>query len=261
MDRTNLKIFLSRPWVVWTLLGGAVAVSVLLFLAEFYSDRLGRMRWSELWIIVAFGFGRFSLGFHEQHEIAAKPLSFTLPGYRESLRRLAFARAVRWGVAFALWAFSFVWLRLLFFWDIREIWAYRLPDLPSGVSLPDKPGMAEVSLSIIGGFLGGMALCLCWNAGSFAEYRRRWRGILFVGLEIAMFPALIFFVGSKHVFVVWPILGPLSIFYIAYFWVRFGDYDWVKRGHRAMIANAIEGPSPIVTHVRYDRLIARRRSE
>jgi len=56
MDRTNLKIFLSRPWVVWTLLGGAVAVSVLLFLAEFYSDRLGRMRWSELWIIVAFGF-------------------------------------------------------------------------------------------------------------------------------------------------------------------------------------------------------------
>ena len=261
MNRTNLKIFLSRPWVVWVFWGGAVAASVLLILAEACSDQFAGLRWSIGWIPTSFLLGYFVLGRHDQDDIAAKPLSFVLPGYRESLRTLTFSRAVRWGVAFSLWAFSLSWSRLLFFWEIRQIWAHRLADLPPGVSLPVKPGIAEMSLGAVGGFLGGMALCFGSTISSLAEFRRSWRGLLFVGLEIAMFPALLWFAWSEHVFLVWPILIPLSIFYIVYFWVRLGDYDWVKRGHRAMIANAIEGPSPIVTHVRYDRLIARRRSE
>ena len=259
MDRTNVRIFLSRPWVVWVFWGGAVGVSVLLILAEACSDRFAGLRWSIGWIPTSFLLGYFVLGRHDQDDIAAKPLSFVLPGYRESLRTLTFSRAVRWGVAFSLWAFSFSWSRLLFFWEIRQIWAQRLADLPPGVSLPVKPGIAEMSLGAVGGFLGGMAFCFGSTISSLAEFRRSWRGFLFVGLEIAVFP--LWFAWSEHVFLVWPILVPLSIFYIVYFWVRLGDCDWVKRGHRALIANAIEGPSSIVTHVRSDRFVTRRRSE
>jgi len=242
MIREKLRIISSREGVRWALFLGAVAVYGLLILAEAHSERFARHRWSMLWIPISIVLGQLAWRLHAPEETMTMPLSFMLPGYRESLRRSGFSRAVRWAVVASLWSFSDSWSRLLLFREVRRIYS----DSPAGVTLPENlpaaPSSLEMSLSIVGGFLAGAALCLAWTNGSLVRFRRKWLYVPFVGFCLALMGVLVWSPESQRAFVVWPAVVPVSIFYCVYFWLRLGDRDWVKRGHRATILHGIEGP-------------------
>jgi hypothetical protein len=191
--------------------------------------------WADLFVFVGMG-----VGMEDREEALAVPISLTLPGYRESLRRSSFARAVRWGVAFSLFLFSQTWLHL----HVFSNWPAGLPKPPVA-----GPSVLEISLEMAGGFLAGMAICLLWNSGVLIRFRPRWLVLPFLGLGIAMGIAGSFS-GAKHPFAVWPILIPLSVFLCVYFWVRLGDLGWVKSGQRALILRGIEGPREIAAQMR-----------
>jgi hypothetical protein len=150
----NLTVALSQPWVTWVLFGFAVAVYGLLVLKEACSDRFASYRSSEF-LALLLPLSMFLLGRHGLEDMASKPFSFLLPGYRESLRKSSFSRAARWGALFSLWLFSFSWGHLLSYWEVRQTWSGSPSGLPPGVSLPLAPSIPEISLSMVGGFLGG----------------------------------------------------------------------------------------------------------
>lgn len=253
MKRTwaNVKAGLFPPWVTWVLFGVAVAVYWLLVLMEARSDRSPRHWWSGFWVLV-FPFGGFLLGRHGLEDTAAKPFSFLLPGYRESLRKSSFSRALRWGVGSSLYVFSGVWQRLLLFWDIRQIYSDVPGKLIPPGSIPARPANFEISLGLVGGFLAGVALCLLWTCDSLVQFRRKWQGAVFMVLGIALIPALVSSGQTKHPFVVWPIFIPLSVFFCVYFWRCLGEPTWVKRGHRALIIHQTGEPT-LIAHRRRSR--------
>ena len=178
MKRTwaNLTVALSQPWVTWVLFGFAVAVYGLLVLKEFYNDGFASYTSGGFFVLV-FPFGGLLLGRHGLEDTAAKPFTFLLPGYRESLRKLSFSRAVRWGVAFFLYEFSDCWRDLLLSWDIRQIYSNVSAGLVPPGAIPTPPTTLGMSLCLVGGLLGGMAVCLLWTCGSLVHFRRKWLGV------------------------------------------------------------------------------------
>jgi hypothetical protein len=256
--RANLRMALSQPWAVWSLFAIAVGVFGLLVLLEACSDWFAGLMLSDLWgpaVVLC----RLALRWHEPGDITEKPISFLLPGYRETLRRSSFARAVRWGVLVSLWLFSFSWQRQLFYWESCQIWSGLPGGVPADVSLPVKPGALEMSLTLAGGFLAWMATCLLWTCGSLIEFRRPWLGTVSRVLGFALPTLLIGTEGIRHPYIVWPILMPLSLVFCVYFWVHLGDRDWVKSGHRALIVGKIEQPRGIVVQVNSQRYVAQMR--
>ncbi len=232
--RKNLRLDLSRPWMVWALFAGGVAAYWLLVLLEalgVWNMRAGALTPSWWWTQVLI-FGGVSIGGANRHEALAMPLSFTLPGYRESLRRASFVRAVRWGVLFALFAFSQEW------WELQSSWNY-----PADIEKPSsmmEPGIVEISLSMVGGYLTGMVTCLLWVNSQLLRSRRRWSVILLTGGIIGVAYVEVFH-GDRHPFVIWPIVIPLSILFCGFFWWRLGDREWVKSGHRGTLTHKIGG--------------------
>lgn len=176
--------------------------------------------------------GGMSMSGMGRHEALAMPLSFTLPRYRESLRGASFVRAVRWGVVFALVAFSHNW------WDLQLSW-----DWPSDMEKPSFMmglSIAEISLSLVGGFLAGMSTCLFWVNSQLIWSRRRWSVIpLAVGTIGINYVTTLH--GSRHPFVIWPISISLSVFFCGFFWWRLGDMEWVKSGHRGTLVHKTGG--------------------
>jgi hypothetical protein len=232
--RGNLRMVLSQPWAVWVLFIGGVAVYWLLILLEVlgvWNARSGALTPCWWWTQVLI-FGGISMGGAGRHDALATPLSFALPGYRESLRRASFVRAARWGVVFALFLFS-------------HIWSYRqlLGDWSSDVPKPSfmmGPSIAEVSLNMVGGFLAGMVICLFWVNNQLLWSRRNWSVILLtVGTIGIAYVAMLY--GARHPFVVWPILIPSSVFFCGFFWWRLGDMEWVKDGHRGTLVRKTGG--------------------
>ena len=236
--RGSLRLDLSQPWMVWVLLTGGVAVYWLLILLEalgLLRHRFFPMPLSWWWAQMLL-FGGISMSGTGRHEALAMPLSFTLPGYRESLRAASFVRAVRWGVLFALFVFSQEW------WELQSSWNY-----PADMEKPSsmmEPGIVEISLSTVGGYLTGMVTCLLWVNSQLLWYRRRWLVILLTGGIISVAYVGVFR-GDRYPFVIWPIVIPLSILLCGFFWWRVGDMEWVKSGHRGTLAHKIGGPGGI----------------
>jgi hypothetical protein len=224
---------LSQPWAIWVLFGGAVGVYWLLVLMEalgVWGGRAGALMPSWWWTQILL-LGGMSMGATEQHGGIAVPLSFTLPGYRELLRGSSFARAVRWGVVFSLVLFSHTWLEV----QLHGDWPADLPK-PSFMM---GPSFAEICLNMIGGFLAGMAICLLWINRTLVSLQRRSLVMPFAAVPIAVaYVAMVY--GSRHPFIIWPVLIPVSVFFCGFFWRRLGDMEWVKRGHRGILTHERE---------------------
>jgi hypothetical protein len=240
MGRMDLKTRLSQPWVIWVLFASFVGIYGVLILAEAYTDRFAWLPLAEAAILLLF-FDTLHLGWRRQDEITAKPLSFVLPGYRESFRRSGLLRAVRWGVVGSLWLFSSAWSRLLWYWRFAQIWSDCPSGIPSDVSLSLKPSILDIPLSVAGGFFLGMAASLWWTYFLFVRFRSRSLNVLFKVFGLALIVVLAGSKVSQRTFIFWSIFIPMSALYCAYFWVRLGDHDWVKNRHREMIVDEIDG--------------------
>jgi hypothetical protein len=115
-------------------------------------------------------------------------------------------------------------------------------------------------LVVVGGFLGGMALCQLWTCDSLVQFRRKWLAAAFRGLEITIMPLLMVARVTKHPYVLWPILIPPSVFYCVYFWRLLGDSGSAKSAHRALILQKTEGRKQVVVQVSSHRYVAQMRS-
>jgi hypothetical protein len=231
--RDNLRLDVSQPWAAWALFGGAVGVYVSLVLLEALGalrGRFGAFTLSEWWAQMLV-LGAVPAGGSTRHEPLAAPLSFTLPGYRESLRRSSFVRAVRWGVIFALFLFSFTWGRRQFFWD----WPADVPKPSDAIA-----NFREISLNMMGAFLGGMAIGLFWINSALVWFRRRWLALLFVGIVIAIFHAALSATFFHHT-IAWVVAVPLSVFFCWFFWWRLGDPEWTKNAQRGILVHKTGG--------------------
>jgi len=226
--RGNLRLALSQPWAAWALFATVIGVYGFLILMEALGVLSGvTLSWGWAMILML---GGVPAGGGNRHEALGVPLSFTLPGYRESLRRLSFARAARWGVVFSLFLFSFTWGDLQLFRD----WPADLPKPPYAIA-----NIREISLNVIGAFLGGMAIGLFWINSALVWFHRRWLTLLFGGIVVVLFRAASSATFFHHI-VVWVAAVPLSVFFCVYFWRRLGDMEWVKSGHRAILVHKIE---------------------
>jgi hypothetical protein len=236
MDGLDLKVFASRPRGAWTLFADAVGAYALLVLREVpWLSHGGHhgipTSFLGLQMLV---FAGIALGVTDRHIALGMPFSFVLPGYRESLRRLSFSRAVRWGLLFALMRFSSAW------WDLQ-----LRGDWPSDIPLPDSmvgPSVGEISLNMAGGFLAGMAGCLLWTNRTLVPYHRR-RAILCAGLGVVV-ANVAWLDGGRHPSIVWPVLIPLSVVICGFFWVRLADLGKIKDGHRAILVPEEQGGGP-----------------
>jgi len=237
MIRERLRIISLHEGVRWALFLGAVGLYGLLLLAEASNKRLAGLGLSEFWAVM-FVFGGLAVAMDGRDQAMTAVFSFVLPGYRESLRRSVFSSAVRWGVALSLFLFSDIWRRL----NAVAGWP---TDLPLPESMLPGPGVLEIALDIIGGFFGGMAICLLETDGSLIPFKRRWLAVPVIMLPIVVGPIAIFLVVSQHPFTVWPILIPACILICGFFWFRLGDPDWVHRGHRVLITLVMERDRPI----------------
>jgi hypothetical protein len=219
--------------MVWVLLAGGVAVYWLLVLLEalgVWNARSGALQPSWWWALILF-LGGIPAGGGNRHEALGVPLSFTLPGYRESLRRSSFVRAIRWGVVFALFWFSFTWGHLQLFHD----WPADLPKPSYAIA-----NIREISLNMVGTFLGGMAIGLFWINSALVWFHRRWLTLLFGGIVVAICRGASSATIFHHV-IVWAAVIPLSVFLCGFFWWRLGDMAWVKSGHRGTLGHKTGG--------------------
>ncbi|MEN6574737.1 MAG: hypothetical protein ABFD90_00230 [Phycisphaerales bacterium] len=152
-----------------------------------------------------------------QNNVADKPFSFCLPGFRESLRRRLFATAAIMGLALSI--YPLVPCLLIRFRD----------------PVPDTNPLGLV-LSTVAAFLMGMVIALVMGAFRFVLSRLAWD--LLMLLSIPLFLAA---VAAFCVFVEYPLVGiPLCAGACVFVWFGLGDLRRVKRGHRILVDAALD---------------------
>jgi hypothetical protein len=103
------------------------------------------------------------------------------------------------------------------------------------------PGLTEISLNLVGGFLAGMATCLVWLNSQLLWSRRKWSVIpLTVGIVGVAYVGVVY--GDQDPFIIWPTAIPLSVLFCGFLWWRLGDMEWVKSGHRETLVHKIGAP-------------------
>ncbi len=149
-------------------------------------------------------------------ETASEPFSFCIPGYRESLRKSSFVRALYSGLAFAPFGLLLAWLES-----------------------PRDEGLTATAVvaCILSAFCLGAAVFLCINVDfRFVLSRRMWSLLLLLSVPL-------FVIGGGTFFglILFPPLGiPLGLAICIFVWIRLGDMRCVKRGHRMIIEDALD---------------------
>jgi hypothetical protein len=131
-----------------------------------------------------------------------KPLSFLLPGYRESVRALYFPTAVLIGLGTALF-----------------LLALTCPD--EAPLCPPGSSWSELSLNLLTGFLIGIALTLVWETTC-----------LTMVFPLGALVVLVEGVAGRSVFVRWGVLLPVSFIVCIRFWFRLGDMRRIGSNRR-----------------------------
>jgi hypothetical protein len=151
-------------------------------------------------------------------EGAKTPLSFCLPGFRESLRRRYFSGAAAVGLAGALFA-----LELNLFLTRREVGF-------------DGGALTGVGLQVVNGFLVGMAVALVAGTPRLILSRWAWNVLMLLSIPLVLMAIVAFPAFIAYPTVGIPVCGGLCLFV----WLQLGDKAVLKRGHRMIIEDAIE---------------------
>lgn len=146
-------------------------------------------------------------------EIAGKPFSFCLPGYRESLRKSTFVTALSSGIGLGL-----VW--------------YWMNVFDEETSTP-----MEVVLDLTSAFSVSTAFLLCISVDfRFVLSRLAWNLLMLLSIPLFMIA-----VGTFVALMAYPALGvPAGLAVCAFVWIRLGDMTCVRRGHRMIVQDALD---------------------
>lgn len=151
-------------------------------------------------------------------EVADKPLSFCLPGFRESLRRRFFT------------AGGLVALAALWFVAARGF-VLHSPHRPEGGG--DRIG---TSLEMVAGLEVGLVVALTMSALRFVLSRLAWTVVLL--LSIPLFLAAVVAVPAL---VDYPLFSiPPCTAACVFFWLRLGDRARLKQSHREVVEDALD---------------------
>jgi hypothetical protein len=182
-----------------------------------------------------------------QQKLISKPLSFSLPGYRESLRWLSFTAAMPAGVAGALILVAVVPYNPL---DIlhgmlpRELDTSNAADWFSLFLVYNRrfgcPVLIETCLRVAAGFAAGGAIALLASTSRlvFSMWGRRIVGLVSVLLYFVGAPCL--FLGFFFPLAVWPVVFLVGACTCVFIWGRLGNMTRVAQGHRTIIAEIAE---------------------
>lgn len=157
---------------------------------------------------------------HER-EMTARPLSFCLPGYRQSLRWLRITAALPWGVFFALMEAPFLWRQ----WHSPRV---------------ENPGLFAVCLSLGSAFLVGAALSLALWGSRLIFSRLQWGILALASFPLGILGFAVWLSVDAHTTSFRVVAAPVGIIVIVFFWLRLGNMRCVARGHRAIIEDAMD---------------------
>jgi hypothetical protein len=150
--------------------------------------------------------------------VAQAPFTFCLPGFRESLRRRCFGTAALMGLGGALFALSL---------------------LPQVHKVAEDGDLTHVCLQVACGFLMGMTAALIMGASRLILPRLDWGIALLVLIPLlTIAPAFMLLMDSPVAYSTIAIL--ISAALCVFVWLRLGNRDGLKRGHRMLIADATE---------------------
>lgn len=150
-------------------------------------------------------------------ELTQTTLSFCLPGLRESLRKLFFSFAVAFGLTFCLG-----WMLIGFepgqsHGATNSVWTYAV-------------------LSALGSFLLGMAGSLAVSVLRFVLHPLAWGILALLSIPLGLIGFYCVLALCEYPFVAIPISATVLVF----FWVRLGNMACVRRGHRAILDEAMD---------------------
>ncbi len=155
-------------------------------------------------------------------EIADKPFSFCLPGYRESLRRNISVGASYAGLGLVPFGLLFCWI---------------------DTSHQHTLSAAGFALHAISAFFVGVAGYLCISVDfRFVLSRLAWNLLLLLSIPLFMIA-----IGTFVALIAYPALGiPAGLAVCAFMWIRLGDMTCVRRGHRMIVEECwIGGHRPV----------------
>jgi len=189
------------------------------------------------WLVMA--------AWRSQQRLTSKPLSFSWPGFRESLRRLSFIGVVPAGLLGALF------LLVTFPFDLslalrqmlpRELDILKAADGHSlflacshqfGCSVP-----VEACLRVAAGFTASAAIAL-WLLVAPLVFSRCSRLVVGVSFGLLYLVApLTLVAGLCFPLLIWPTVFLVGAGAAAFIWIRLGDVTRVAQGHRVIIAEA-----------------------
>ncbi len=162
----------------------------------------------------------------QERETTAKPLSFCLPGYRQSLRRWAFLAALPWGLFLAFLEAPHLWDRAYF---------------TQGIG----PAPLDICLRLVGAFLVGTATGVAALASRLVLSRLQWGLLALASFPLGILAVVVWIGGDAHASVVRSVVGAVGIAVCIFCWIRLGDMRYVARGHRLIIEDAMERRSQI----------------
>ncbi len=157
----------------------------------------------------------------QERETTAKPLSFCLPGYRKSLRGLTLLAALPWGLLLAFLEAPHLWDRAYF---------------TQGVS----PEPLHVCLRFAGVFMVGVATCMALRGSRLVLSRLQWGLLALASFPPGIAGAVLWIGIDTHVTASRVIAGAMGIAVLIFFWLRLGNMEYVARGHRSIIQDAMD---------------------
>ncbi len=148
--------------------------------------------------------------------IVAKPFSFCLPGFRESLRKRYFYIALLMGLGVSIIPLS------------TEVF------LPLSHEYTAAPDLLDVCLEMVAAFLLGMVACLCLGAYRIIFPRSVWHVLMFLAVLLPLGVPWVFGWAFEY-----PLLsGPVYAVACVLIWFRLGNMARVKEAQGMIIEGA-----------------------
>lgn len=211
------RVWKDRLTALWRWFSASAVGFVPALLAGFIMMGIGVPIWICVFVLVTAPLAPWTVSSgREAKEIAGEPFTFCLPGYRESLRKSSFVRALYSGLAFAPFGLLLSWLES-----------------------PRDAGLTATAVvgCVLSAFCLGAAVSLCIDVDfRFVLSRRMWSLLLLLSIPLFLLGGIVFPAALAY-----PALGISSGLAIYIFmWIRLGDMKCVKRGHRMIIEDALE---------------------